>query len=160
MSALAAAATRPHPTPLPDVEGARASDPFAILAERPAVGSNRMRMLQTVPSAIAALRANKARSILTTLGIIIGVAAVIAIVALGEGASASVSSQLQGLGTNLLTIMPGSTRSGGAAGGAGTGVTLKTADATAISQQIEGLNGVSPVVSGNAQIIAGGQNWS
>src|SRR5205823_1316849 len=92
--------------------------------------------------------------------IIIGVAAVIAIVALGEGASASVSSQLAGLGTNLLTISPGSTRSGGAASGAGSSVTLKASDADAISQNNQGLSGVSPVVSGNAQIIYGNQNWS
>ncbi|GAC1324503.1 MAG: hypothetical protein NVSMB2_22670 [Chloroflexota bacterium] len=79
------------------------ADPFALLAEVPAHGGARMRLLQTIPSALAALRANKGRSILTTLGIIIGVAAVIAIVALGEGASASVSSQLAGLGTSLPT---------------------------------------------------------
>ena len=157
MSAVAVATPGTPPRAAPQ---SPANDPFALLAERPTSGSQRMRTLQTIPSAVAALRANKARSILTTLGIIIGVAAVIAIVALGEGASASVSSQLQGLGTNLLTITPGSTRSFGAAGGAGTGVTLKTADATAIAQQVDGLNGVSPVVSGNAQVIAGGQNWS
>src|SRR5947209_7642665 len=139
---------------------AQAPDAFELLAERPSASGGRMRLLQTIPSAIGALRANKARSILTTLGIIIGVAAVIAIVALGEGASASVSSQLQGLGTNLLTIMPGSTRSGGAAAGAGSAISLKAADATAISEQVPGLTGVSPVVSGNSQIIAGGQNWS
>src|SRR5205807_7948549 len=111
---------------------ARASDPFALLAEVPEAGRNKLRIFQTVPSALAALRANKGRSILTTLGIIIGVAAVIAIVALGEGASASVSSQLSGLGTNLLTIMPGSTRTGGAAAGAGSATSLKADDATAI----------------------------
>jgi putative ABC transport system permease protein len=136
------------------------SDPFALLAQVPQVGAGRFRLLQTIPSALAALRANKGRSILTTLGIIIGVAAVIAIVALGQGASASVSSQLAGLGTNLLTIQPGSTRSGGAAGGAGTSITLKASDADAISQKVSGLSGVSPVVSGSAQIIAGAQNWS
>jgi putative ABC transport system permease protein len=136
------------------------NDPFALLAEVPSAGKSRLRLLQTIPSAMAALRANKGRSILTTLGIIIGVAAVIAIVALGEGASASVSSQLQGLGTNLLTIMPGSTRSGGASAGAGSAITLKAADAEAISQNIQGLSGVSPVVSGNSQIINGSQNWS
>ena len=119
-----------------------------------------LRLLQTIPSAFAALRANKGRSILTTLGIIIGVAAVIAIVALGEGASASVANQLAGLGTNLLTVQPGSTQSGGARTGAGNAITLKAADADAISQDIPGLSGVSPVVSGNAQIIAGSQNWS
>ena len=135
-------------------------DPFALLAQAPTSGGGSLRLLQTIPSAFAALRANKGRSVLTTLGIIIGVAAVIAIVALGEGASASVSNQLAGLGTNLLTIMPGSTRSGGAAAGAGSATTLKVDDADAIAQRIQGLSGVSPVVSGNAQIISGNQNWS
>ena len=73
--------------------GDSAADPFALLAEVPKSGRGNLRLLQTVPSALAALRANKGRSILTTLGIIIGVAAVIAIVALGEGASASVASR-------------------------------------------------------------------
>src|SRR5215216_2089991 len=136
------------------------TDPFAMLAEPPAAGRSNMRVLQTIPSALAALHANKGRSVLTTLGIIIGVAAVIAIVALGQGASASVSSQLQGLGTNLLTIMPGSTSSGGARTGAGSATSLKASDAEAISQQVQGLSGVSPVVSGTAQIIYGNQNWS
>jgi putative ABC transport system permease protein len=136
------------------------SDPFALLAEVPLARRNNLRMFQTIPSALAALRANKGRSILTTLGIIIGVAAVIAIVALGEGASASVSSQLAGLGTNLLTIMPGSSSSGGARTGAGSATTLKASDAEAISQKIAGLSGASPVISGNAQIIFGSSNWS
>ena len=136
------------------------TDAFVLLAEVPPTGAAGFRLFQTIPSALAALRANKGRSILTTLGIIIGVAAVIAIVALGEGASASVSSQLAGLGTNLLTITPGSTRSGGAAGGAGSSVTLTSADADAIVQNVQGLNGASPVVSGNAQIVYANQNWS
>jgi putative ABC transport system permease protein len=136
------------------------TDAFALLADVPVRGGAGLRVFQTVPSALAALRANKGRSVLTTLGIIIGVAAVIAIVALGEGASASVSNQLAGLGVNLLTITPGAVRTGGAAGGAGSGITLKAADADAIQQSIPGLNGVSPVVSGNAQIVYGNQNWS
>jgi putative ABC transport system permease protein len=70
---------------------------------------------------------------LTTLGIIIGVAAVITIVALGEGASASVTTQLQGLGTNLLTIQPGSSQFGGVRSGAGSVTSLKAADADAIA---------------------------
>src|SRR4051795_8503088 len=123
-----------------------AADPFALLAQVPPRGASGIRAITAVPSAWAALFANKSRSLLTMLGIVIGVAAVIAIVALGEGASASVSSQLSGLGTNVLTVMPGSTRSFGAAGGAGTGVTLKAADATAIAEQVPGLNGVTPVV--------------
>jgi putative ABC transport system permease protein len=99
------------------------------------------------------------RSLLTALGIIIGVAAVIAIVALGEGASAQVAGQLAGLGVNVLTIQPGSARSGGASTGAGSSNSLKASDATAIGA-IAGVSAVSPVVSGNAQIIAGSQNWS
>ncbi|MBV9323137.1 MAG: ABC transporter permease [Chloroflexi bacterium] len=159
-----------HAADAPPVDGAAVrerpaqaepqSDPFALLAEVPVRGGAGLRVFQTIPSALAALRANKGRSVLTTLGIIIGVAAVIAIVALGEGASASVSNQLAGLGVNLLTITPGSTRSGGAAAGAGSSITLKAADADAIQQSVPGLSGVSPVVSGNAQVIYGNQNWS
>src|SRR5258708_14519427 len=134
------------------------NDPFALLAEVPQSGANNLRIFQTVPSALDALRDNKGRSLLTPLGIIIGVAAVIAIVALGEGASASVSSQLAGLGTNLLTITPGSSSSGGARSGAGSATTLKASDAAAISQNITGLSAVSPVVSANAQIIFGSQH--
>ncbi len=135
------------------------SDAFAVLAQVPVMGGGSARLLNALPSAISALRANKGRSILTALGIIIGVAAVIAIVALGEGASASVASQLAGLGTNVLTIQPGSTQSGGASSGAGTGVTLKSTDADAVAA-VAGVSAVSPVVSGNTQVIAGSQNWS
>jgi putative ABC transport system permease protein len=149
-----------RPAPAAAAAARPADDPFALLAERPVRGRGNLRLFQTIPSALGALRANKGRSVLTTLGIIIGVAAVIAIVALGQGASASVSSQLAGLGTNLLTITPGAARTAGAAGGAGSGTSLKAADAAAISEKVSGLNGVSPVVSGSAQIIAGAQNWS
>jgi putative ABC transport system permease protein len=117
------------------------------------------RIVNALPSAIAALRANKGRSMLTALGIIIGVASVIAIVALGQGATAAVASQLAGLGTNVLTITPGSTQSGGASSGAGSGTTLKSTDADAVAA-IAGVGAASPVVSGNAQVIAGSQNWS
>jgi len=150
--------TGPPPSVLP--EPLDPSDPFALLAEVPRPGAGGLRLFQTVPSALAALRANKGRSVLTTLGIIIGVAAVIAIVALGQGASASVATSLAGLGTNLLTITPGSTTSGGASAGAGSATTLKTTDAQAITDKISGLNGVSPVTSGSVQVIFGNQNWS
>jgi putative ABC transport system permease protein len=143
------------PTPTPTTSAAA----LPPLTDADVVGAG-WRNLQAIPAALAALRANTGRSILTTLGIIIGVAAVIAIVALGQGASASVSSQLAGLGTNLLTIMPGSTSSGGARTGAGTSVSLKASDAEAIAQKVQGLNGVSPVISGTAQVIVGSQNWS
>jgi putative ABC transport system permease protein len=135
------------------------SDAFALLAEVPPTGGGSARVFSAFPSAIAALRANMGRSLLTALGIIIGVAAVIAIVALGEGASAQVAGQLAGLGVNVLTIQPGSTRTGGASTGAGSSTTLKASDADAIGA-ISGVTAVSAVDSGNAQIIAGSQNWS
>src|SRR5258708_19305564 len=131
------------------------SDPFGHLAEVPQAARNNLRIFQTVPSALAALRANKGRSLLTPLGIIIGVAAVIAIVALGEGASASVSSQLAGLGTNLLTIQSGSSSQGGARSGAGSATTLKASDADATSQTTAALSAVSPAASGHAQSLFG-----
>jgi putative ABC transport system permease protein len=138
------------------VAGVRWSPPPLVTPPRTASG---LRIPQSIPSALAALRANTARSGLTTLGIVIGVAAVIAIVALGEGASASVATQLQGLGTNLLTVMPGSARAGGVRIGAGSVATLKAGDADAIAA-LDGVTAVSPIVGGNAQVIAGAQNWS
>ena len=81
-----------------------------------------------MPSAFEALRANKSRSVLTTLGIVIGVVAVIVIVGLGQGSTAQVTSQISNLGTNVLTIMSGSTSSSGIRGGAGTQTTLKAED--------------------------------
>lgn len=118
-----------------------------------------MRLAHTIPSALQSLRANKGRSILTALGIIIGVAAVIAVVALGQGASASVSNQFQGLGTDILTISPASVRTGGVQAGAGTAPSLKQADADAVLQQVPGILALSPTVQGSAQVISGSNNW-
>ncbi|MGH2365959.1 MAG: ABC transporter permease [Chloroflexota bacterium] len=115
---------------------------------------------QSVTTALEALNANKLRSLLTMLGIIIGVGAVIIMIGLGGGASASVAQRLQGLGTNLLTVSPGSTRFGGFRAGAGSQNTLTQADADAISNNIVGLTGVSPVISGGVQAVYNGQNWS
>jgi len=115
--------------------------------------------MQSIPSALEALKANKGRAVLTTLGIVIGVAAVIAIVALGQGSQAAVSDRLAGLGTNVLTVSPGSNRSGGVRGGAGTDTSLKIEDTDAIQANVKGVAEISPVVQGNAQIVAGNQNW-
>src|SRR5207247_2111578 len=95
---------------------------------------------QSVGSAVGALRANKLRALLTMLGIIIGVAAVIVMVALGQGASQSVQARLAGLGTNMLSISPGSQGGpGGIQGGAGSRQSLTEADATAIQRQVGGV---------------------
>jgi putative ABC transport system permease protein len=132
---------------------------FGALARRPVGRRSGLRFTQSIPSALEALRANKGRAILTTLGIVIGVAAVIAIVALGQGSSASVTSSLAGLGTNVLTLSPASFRSGGVASGAGTASSLKLEDADAIQRSVNGIAALSPIVQGSAQIIAGNQNW-
>jgi putative ABC transport system permease protein len=118
-----------------------------------------VRFIQSVPSAFEALRANKSRAALTTLGIVIGVAAVIAIVALGQGSTAAVTSQISNLGTNVITVMPGSTRTSGIQGGAGTVTTLKAGDADAIAQKVRGVERLSPTLSGNAQVVYGSWNW-
>src|SRR5215467_948948 len=118
-----------------------------------------MRVLQTIPSAISAIRANKGRSILTALGIIIGVAAVIAMLALAESASASMKAQLAGLGANVLTISPGSAQTSGARAAVGSVNSLKPGDVDAILQSVHGVTAGSAVVAGNAQAIFGNQNW-
>src|SRR5262245_65549948 len=107
-----------------------------------------MRVLQTIPSAIAALRANKGRSILTALGIIIGVAAVIAMLALAESASAGMRAQLGGLGAKVLTVSPGSTQSGGASTGNGRVNTLKEGDVDAIVETVNGVVAASAKLEG------------
>jgi putative ABC transport system permease protein len=117
-------------------------------------------VFDAIPSAVQALRANKGRSLLTTLGIIIGVAAVIAIVAMGQGASGMINTQLAGLGPNLLVITSSSPANGGVHAGAGSASTLKTSDPQAVSSTVTGLTGISPVVSGSAQLISSTGNWS
>jgi putative ABC transport system permease protein len=118
------------------------------------------RLAGCLPSAFQALISNKSRSILTTLGIVIGVVAVIVIVGLGQGSTAQVTSQISNLGTNVLTIMPGSTSSSGIRGGAGTQSSLKAEDSDAIKAQVQGVTAISPTLSGSVQVVAGSQNWS
>jgi putative ABC transport system permease protein len=117
---------------------------------------------QSVGSALDALRANKMRSLLTMLGIIIGVGAVIVMIALGEGASRSVSARLAGLGTNMLTIQPGSAGGpGGPQGGAGSRQTLTEADAQAIQRQVPGVALLTPSrQAGQTQVQAANKNWN
>jgi putative ABC transport system permease protein len=132
---------------------------FGALARPPTRKRGGPRFIQGFPSALEALQANKGRAVLTTLGIVIGVAAVIAIVALGQGSSAQVTSQLAGLGTNVLTVRPGSTRFGGIRAGAGSSSSLKVEDAVAIQSGIHGIADLSPISEGTTQVIAGNQNW-
>jgi putative ABC transport system permease protein len=143
----------------PSATAAAESDPFGLLAEAPVTGGANTRLLQTVPSALAALLANKGRSILTTLGIIIGVAAVIAMVGIGNGAKAQVEAQIASLGENVILIFSGSTTSSGIRTGWGGAGTLKIEDADAIRREVPGIVNVSEEVVSNSQIASGNQNW-
>jgi putative ABC transport system permease protein len=106
-----------------------------------------------------ALWANRLRSLLTVLGVIVGVAAVISVVTLTQGTSELLNSRLTGLGTNVLTITPGSTTTGGAAGGLGTRQSLTVDDATAVAS-VPNVTSATPVITVSAQVIASGQNWN
>lgn len=107
----------------------------------------------------SALFANKARSGLTMLGIIIGIASVIAMTAIGQGAQNSVSSSIQSMGANLLMIMPGATRSfGGPSGGRGGAQTLTVPDADAIAMQVSNVVSVVREVSSRQQVVAASTN--
>ena len=119
-----------------------------------------MRLLATVFIALRALRRNKLRSILTALGIIIGVAAFITTVALGSGAKNMIETQVASLGRNVVTVFPGSFSSGGARGGWGSASTLTVEDADAIVREIGGVVSVSPELRDRNQVLANGLNWN
>ena len=116
----------------------------------------------TIRIAFRAIRRNKIRSMLTMLGVIIGVASVIAMIALGSGARAAIDQQIQSQGTNVIYVSAGSQGRGPGAvrGGAGSITTLTIEDAQAIAQQVPTVRHVSPVVRGRVQVIAGNQNWN
>ncbi len=108
----------------------------------------------------SSLTANKVRTALTMLGIIIGISSVITMVSLGQGAQGAIQSSIQSIGSNLIIIMPGATRSLGysASSGRGSSRTLTPGDATAIQSQVAGINAVAPEVTGRYQIAAKGTN--
>ncbi|HZI31297.1 MAG TPA: ABC transporter permease [Candidatus Binatia bacterium] len=119
-----------------------------------------MRIFATFRIALRALRRNKMRTVLTMLGMIIGVGAVIASVSITSGAKQQVEAQIASLGENMLLIFPGSFSSSGARLGWGNWHSLKLPDALAIQTQIDGVTAVSPENRTRAQVIAGNQNWN
>jgi putative ABC transport system permease protein len=119
-----------------------------------------MNPLLTLRIALRALLRNKMRSFLTTLGIIIGVSAVIAMVAIGEGAKAQVEKQFAAMGTSLLIVMPGTSSSGGARGGYGSQPTLTWDDLKAIQKEVPSVKMAAPVLRSSTQLASEDQNWS
>ena len=119
-----------------------------------------LRSALTSVIALRALRRNKLRTGLTALGIIIGVGSVVAMVAVGNGASANIKSKVAALGQNLLTIFAGSRKSGGVNSCLGSASTMTLADAEAIAREVNEVVAVSPEVNSSAQAVANGRNWS
>ncbi len=121
-----------------------------------------MSLSETLRAALEAIGSHRSRSLLTVLGILIGIAAVIVTVGLGEGAQGRVSSAISALGSNLLIVTPGSTNTGPVRGGLGSASTLTMADAQALSSHIDApqISAVAPVVQKSEAMKANGQTWS
>ncbi|MDA8382238.1 MAG: ABC transporter permease [Betaproteobacteria bacterium] len=147
----AAPATAESP-PMPVLREPAAAGPAA-----PMLGSF---LTMALLVAIRAIARNKLRSALTMLGIFIGVAALITMVAVGQGASAAVTARIESLGTNLLIVLPGSTTSGGVRGGFGSAPTLTVLDAQAIKANAPAVAHVSYLIRQQGQAVYGNQNWT
>jgi putative ABC transport system permease protein len=119
-----------------------------------------MNFFAALRSALRALAANTLRSILTMLGIIIGVAAVITMIAVGQGATDRVQEQMKGLGSNIMLVLPGGFTAGGVRLGAQTGQSLTEEDAQAIALDIAEVQVAAPTLRGGAQVVAGNSNWN
>ena len=119
-----------------------------------------LRPLLTGLIALRALRRNKLRSTLTALGIIIGVASVVAMVAVGNGAQARIEGQVSALGQNLLIVFAGARKTGGVSSGLGSASSITLADVDAINREVTDVVATSPEISTNAQVLANGRNWS
>ena len=119
-----------------------------------------MNFFAALRSALRALAANTLRSILTMLGIIIGVAAVITMIAVGQGATNRVQEQMKGLGSNIMLVLPGGVTQGGVRLGAQTGQALSEEDALAIAKDVPEVQIAAPSLRTGAQVVAGNTNWS
>jgi putative ABC transport system permease protein len=121
-----------------------------------------MSLLHTIETGLRSLLGHRLRSVLTTLGILFGVAAVIATVGIGQASSDSVTARISSLGTNLLTITPGSTFAGGVFGGGGSANTLTMSDVAGLldHQNAPDIQAVAPVVQGRENLVSAASNWS
>ncbi len=118
-----------------------------------------MKSFRTLRTALRGLRRNVMRAALTTLGIVIGVAAVIAMMEIGAGSSSAIQRTIASMGADNLLIMPGTAASGGVSFGAGSVMTLTPQDADAIARECPAVGSVAPVVRARTQVVYGGRNW-
>jgi putative ABC transport system permease protein len=119
-----------------------------------------MSFLESLIIGLDALHVNKMRSVLTVLGVIVGVAAVVCMVSVGSGVREEVSEKIRTLGANLLLVRPGTQSSGGARLESGSRPTLTEEDASAIRRELRGARAVAPLLSRSLQVIAGNKNWA
>jgi ABC-type antimicrobial peptide transport system permease subunit len=117
------------------------------------------KLIRTFRMAVQALRRNIMRSVLTTLGIVIGVAAVIAMVEIGQGSSSAVKQTIASMGANMLLVQPGTATSGGVSFGSGSVLTLTPRDGEAIRRECPAVVDIAPVVRARVQIVYGNKNW-
>ena len=118
------------------------------------------KLLASIRIALRAIRVNRTRSALTMLGIIIGVASVIAMVGVGAGATARIQDQIQSIGSNLIMVLPGSISTNGVRLGSGGRATLTEDDATALAAECPSVAAVAPIVRGGVQVVSGNNNWA
>ena len=118
-----------------------------------------MKSLRTLKAALRGLRRNIMRAALTTLGIVIGVAAVIAMMEIGSGSSIAIQRTIASMGANNVLVHPGTAATGGVSFGAGSVMTLTPQDADAIAQECPAVSSVAPVVRARAQVVYGSRNW-
>jgi putative ABC transport system permease protein len=116
-------------------------------------------IVQNARSAARALRVNKLRSVLTVLGVVVGVGAIIAMLAVGAGARASLAEQIQSLGSNQIVVLSGSITASGVRLGQGSHVTLTEDDALALQREIPAVQAAAPTASRNMQVVYGNLNW-
>jgi ABC-type antimicrobial peptide transport system permease subunit len=118
-----------------------------------------MKVYRTLRTALRALRRNPMRAVLTTLGIVIGIGAVIAMMEIGAGSSSQLRRTIASMGANVLLVMPGSTTTGGVSQGSGSTVTLTPRDSDALASECPSLRAVAPTVRARTQIVHGNRNW-
>ena len=118
-----------------------------------------MRILRTTKTAMKALRRNPMRAALTTLGIVIGVGAVIAMMEIGAGSSSQIQKGISSMGANVLLIMPGTTSSAGVTSGTGSVTTLTPQDCAAILRECPAVLTAAPIVRARTQVVYGSRNW-
>jgi macrolide transport system ATP-binding/permease protein len=152
-----ASASNPTAAPKADERGLPAEPAAEAQSSRTSPWSFTAMILS---SAAQAIGRNKLRAALTALGVFIGVAALIAMVAVGEGANEAVGQQIAGLGTNLVVILPGATSAGGVRAGSGSASTLTVSDASALRREAPAVVDVGYLIRQGSQVQYGGQNWS